>query len=156
MDVIMTGRQIPVGDKIVRQRNSSQVYKRPSSDATKVSSVLSVRPSGPKICLKFNQTHSHLSLITQTLILALGRRFGLCRISCILTRVRNCCYEFGEFCVYRLIPPHLRKPKWRNMWTKFTQLITGNGKLNFDTKSTSPAPLGPWLCSCARWMVLGF
>ena len=49
---------------------------------------------------------------------------------CIRIKVPNCCYEFGEFCVYKLIALHLCKPKWRNLWTKFTQLITGNGKLS--------------------------
>ena len=49
-----------------------------------------------------------------------------------IIRVPNCWFEFGELCVYRLIPSHLHKLKWRNMWTKFTQLITGNGKLIYN------------------------
>ena len=41
---------------------------------------------------------------------------------------------FREFCVYKVIPSHLRKPKKRNMCPKFTQHVTDGPELNNDTK----------------------
>ena len=62
-----------------------------------------------------------------------------------IIRVPNCWFEFGELCVYRLIPSHLHKLKWRNMWTKFTQLITGNGKLIYNGGWSVICWVGPFL-----------
>ena len=55
------------------------------------------------------------------------------KLDCIMTRLRNPGYEFGEICVYKLIASHLRRPMWRNYHAKFTQLITNIPKLTHNT-----------------------
>ena len=47
-----------------------------------------------------------------------------------LYRVRNLCDVFREFCVYKLVASHLRKPKKRNMYPKFTQHVTDGPELS--------------------------
>ena len=56
--------------------------------------------------------------------------------NCVVTRLRNPGYEFGEIFVYKLIVSHLRRPMWRNYHAKFTQQITRIPKRSSDLDTT--------------------
>ena len=56
--------------------------------------------------------------------------FVLSLCAYMMVRVRNLLAKFCEILVYKVIAPHSRKPKIRNMNPKFSKLAKGGPELN--------------------------
>ena len=71
-------------------------------------------------------------------------------MSTVIIIVRKLHGKCREFCVYKLIPSHLRKPKTRNMSPKFTQLATDGLELTHNSPDLT-SKCGGFVIHASNW-----